>query len=63
MARLRVALSGLSPERRALLAMFYLEEMSTAAIGRALGIPNGTVKSRLHHARNELKETLTRSKS
>ncbi len=55
---LRIALRALPPERRALLSMFYLDGLSVAAIARSLGIPAGTVKSRLFHARHHLRRTL-----
>lgn len=62
-ARLREGLKRLPGDRRALLAMCYLDGMSIAAIAQALGVPSGTVKSRLHHARQELKQLLERSQT
>jgi RNA polymerase sigma-70 factor (ECF subfamily) len=41
----------LSPPHRAVLSLHYFEGFSTDAIGEILGIPEGTVKSRLYHAR------------
>jgi len=38
--------------------MFYMEEMSLNEISDALGIPVGTVKSRLHQAKSRLKERM-----
>lgn len=55
---LRQALKRLSPERRVALSMFYLERMSLAEIAEALALPVGTVKSRLHYAKQELKRLL-----
>lgn len=52
---LQQALSRLGTEHRAVLTLYYLEEMNIAEIAAALAIPAGTVKSRLFHARNELK--------
>ncbi len=43
------------PDRRAILSLHYLEGLGVAAIAESLGVPAGTVKSRLHHARNQLK--------
>ncbi len=60
-ARLRAALRRLPSDRRALLAMHYLDRVSVAEIAAALQIPAGTVKSRLHHARNELRNVLERT--
>lgn len=53
---LRQALRKLGVEQQAVLTLFYLEELSLAEIAVALAIPPGTVKSRLFHARQELKE-------
>jgi RNA polymerase sigma factor (sigma-70 family) len=58
---LRRALANLPGERRALLSMFYWDGLSVAEIAHVLSIPPGTVKSRLHHARQELKQVLERS--
>ncbi|MCP3960875.1 MAG: RNA polymerase sigma factor [bacterium] len=57
--RLRAALETLPDDRRALLSMHYLEGMGVREIALALSIPPGTVKSRLFHARRQLK-ALTR---
>ncbi len=62
-ARLRRAIAGLPAERRALLTLHYLEGIGIAEIAVVLGIPQGTVKSRLFHARNALKTSLERSVS
>ncbi len=58
---LRDAVRRLPSDRRALLSMIYLDNLSVAAVAEVLGIPAGTVKSRLHHARQELKQLLDRS--
>ncbi len=60
---LRVALAALPGEQRAILSLHYLDGMSIAEIADALGIPAGTVKSRLHHARNRLRQSLERVKT
>ncbi len=54
----RQALSELDPERRAVFVMFEVEGMSGRAIADALGVPIGTVHSRLHAARAELARAL-----
>jgi RNA polymerase sigma factor (sigma-70 family) len=51
---LRAGLAALEPEKRHVLTLFYLEEMSVAEIAEALDVPAGTVKSRLFHARQAL---------
>jgi RNA polymerase sigma-70 factor (ECF subfamily) len=56
--RVREALRRLAPEPRALLALFYAEGLSIAEIAGTLGIPAGTVKSRLYHARERLRAVL-----
>lgn len=44
------ALAKLSPEHREVVMMHEIEEMTYAQIAEILGVPEGTVKSRLHHA-------------
>ncbi len=53
------AIRGLPPIHRAAVHLFYGEELSVEEIASVLGIPAGTVKSRLHHARDALKRHLT----
>lgn len=55
-------LSHLNPEQHAVFVMFELEGSSTAEIADVLGVPIGTVFSRLHHARRRLTE-LVRSEA
>jgi len=55
---LRSLIRELPEEQRSILTLFYLEEMHVREIGFVLGIPDGTVKSRLYHARQMLKEAL-----
>lgn len=54
-ADLRAALRRLSDRDRRLLAMRYQEDLTQAAIATRLGIPEGTVKVRLHRARDKLR--------
>ena len=54
-ADLRAALADLSERDRRLLEMRYQEDLTQATIARRLGIPEGTVKVRLHRARNKLR--------
>lgn len=56
--RLRAGLARLEPGHRMILTRFYLEEMSVHGIAESLGIPIGTVKSRLFYARNALRAVL-----
>jgi RNA polymerase sigma-70 factor (ECF subfamily) len=48
----------LPSEQRALLVLHHVERVPLADIARALGIPSGTVKSRLHTARRALEAAL-----
>lgn len=52
---LRRAINTLPLEHRHLLSMFYVETMPLMEIADVLSIPVGTVKSRLHSIRQELK--------
>lgn len=58
--RLLRVLAVLPPERRATFAMFELEGMSTRAIAELMGVPVGTVHSRLHLARRDFERALSR---
>lgn len=52
------ALRGLDVEHRAVIALHYLEDQSVDSIARLLGVPAGTVKSRLHAGRAKLRAAL-----
>jgi RNA polymerase sigma-70 factor, ECF subfamily len=54
----RATLDELSPKHRAVLVLHYLHDYSISEIASILDCPEGTVKSRLHHARKLLKEQL-----
>ena len=54
--QVRRALGLLKPEHREILNMKYLQEHSYEDIANILGIPRGTVMSRLYHARTALRE-------
>lgn len=56
--RLREAIRRLPPEKRHLISMYYLDQMPLADIAEALRVPLGTIKSRLHTIRSELKRDL-----
>ena len=53
---LSVMLAALSPEHRQVILLRELEGMSYEAIAETLGVPRGTVESRLHRAREELRK-------
>lgn len=48
-------LAGLKEEERDVIELFYLNEFSISETALALSIPEGTVKSRLHKARENLR--------
>jgi RNA polymerase sigma-70 factor, ECF subfamily len=54
-ADLHAALKRLSDRDRQLLELRYGEDLTQSAIARRLGIPEGTVKVRLHRARDKLR--------
>jgi RNA polymerase sigma-70 factor (ECF subfamily) len=53
---LSVMLARLSPEHREVIVLRELEGMTYEQIAAALGVPRGTVESRLHRAREELRK-------
>ncbi len=55
---LNEALEQMSGPDRALLSLRYEEQFDTAEIARVLGVPEGTVKSRLFYARQRLRKYL-----
>jgi len=57
-ARLRRVLLALSPEQREVLLLGYFEGLSSSEIAASLGIPIGTVKSRVAAALSALRATL-----
>ena len=52
------ALDRLSPELRAVVQSTVLDGLTTAEAGKLLGIPQGTVKTRMKRAREQLREEL-----
>ncbi|HXF98605.1 MAG TPA: sigma-70 family RNA polymerase sigma factor [Gaiellaceae bacterium] len=52
------ALARLSPEHRAVIVMRYLLELTPGEIAEALGLPRGTVNSRLRRGLDALQEAL-----
>lgn len=52
------ALNRLSPELRAVVQATILDDLTTKEAGRLLGIPAGTVKTRMMRARAQLREEL-----
>lgn len=54
-ADLQAAMARLSEPDRRLLDLRYREDLTQQAIAKRLGIPEGTVKVRLHRARDKLR--------
>lgn len=48
------ALSRISPEHREVLTLRFIEDMTISEIAAVIDCPEGTVKSRLHYARQEI---------
>lgn len=57
-APLYQAIHGLPEKLRVAVILYYFEDMDIASTAQVLGIPPGTVKSRLNKARTKLKEVL-----
>ena len=57
---LYTAIDQLPEKLRLTIILFYFEDMDIEKTAQTLGIPTGTVKSRLHKARIQLKEVLGR---
>ena len=55
---LRWALGRIPLESRVTIELFYWEELSVDEVAGVLEIPTGTVKSRLHRARTQLREAM-----
>jgi RNA polymerase sigma factor (sigma-70 family) len=57
-ADIETELRALSAEERAVVVLRYYNDLEEPAIADVLGIPVGTVKSRLHRARSKLRVRL-----
>ncbi|MFY9235371.1 MAG: RNA polymerase sigma factor [Fimbriimonadaceae bacterium] len=55
---LRVALRGLSPEHREVVLLHEVEGLSYDEAASVIGVPAGTIKSRLHYAFLQLRKAL-----
>ena len=53
-ALLRQFVDGLSEEKQEVFRMIHDAAMETREVAEQLGIPEGTVKSRMHHARRQI---------
>lgn len=58
--QLKVAFERLSADERIAVVLRYQDDLTVPAIADALGIPEGTAKSRLHYALQKLRTALER---
>ena len=58
METIRTGIIKLPATQRMVLRMFYLDNLSLLEISDVLDVPEGTVKSRLYHAREKLKSII-----
>jgi RNA polymerase sigma-70 factor (ECF subfamily) len=61
--RIQNALNRLSPEHRAVLVMKDMEGQKYEAMAEVLQVPIGTIRSRLHRARLELRDLLSQDEN
>lgn len=54
------ALDQLPLPQREALTLYFLEELSIDEIAQVLGVPGGTVKSRLHYAKSAIRNVLAK---
>jgi RNA polymerase sigma-70 factor (ECF subfamily) len=52
------ALGRISSDHCEVLTLFFLEDLSVEEIGRVIGVPQGTVKSRIHYAKRALRQLM-----
>jgi RNA polymerase sigma-70 factor (ECF subfamily) len=57
--RVHLALDQLDPSFREVLTLRFLEDLSVEETAEIIGVPSGTVKSRLFHAKKALKKILS----
>ena len=57
--RILRAIASLPPPQRAVIALSALEDLPQTEIAKILGLSSGTVYSRLHHARERLRQALS----
>lgn len=55
---LQIAISKLNLDKRQVIALYYFKDYSTKEVAEILNIPEGTVKSRLSSAREQLRKEL-----
>jgi RNA polymerase sigma-70 factor (ECF subfamily) len=61
--QIRVALARLSPDHRVVVALRYYRDLSIEEIASRLGVPTGTINSRLHRAVQQMRGVLREDES
>jgi RNA polymerase sigma-70 factor (ECF subfamily) len=61
MAKIADAIATLPHDQQVVFAMCDLEQLQGTDVARALGIPEGTLWRRLHHARRAIRAALEES--
>ena len=56
---IRQALTGLAPDHRQVIVLRYFADLTVPELAETIGVPEGTVKSRLHRALGRLRDQLT----
>lgn len=56
--QINLCLDGLSPSHRSVIELAFQEDMSYPEIALVIGAPEGTVKTRVHHAKRLLRSCL-----
>lgn len=55
---LKIAVDSLPEELRIVIILFYFEDLKISEVSEIIGIPEGTVKSRLSRAKNKIAESM-----
>jgi len=55
---LKIAVDSLAEELRLVITLFYFEDLKVSEISEIVGIPEGTVKSRLSRAKDKIAESM-----
>jgi len=58
-AHVQAAIDSLPPDQREIVFLTFYENLPYKTIAHLLDIPEGTVKSRMYHAKKKLAEALT----
>lgn len=58
LGRIRAAIEQLDPDHRAVITLTYVQGFSYDEIAGALELPVGTVKSRIHYAKQKIRELI-----